>query len=350
MTPALTTDDPPLTADDRPPTTLRAVPTDELERLTAHLAGEPSDGVWRDWRIARVGGGSNNLLYRAAGHGHDLAVKFTLRDSRDRAGREYAALAALRAVGPDLAPIPLYLDQTSFAQPVIVMTWLDGPVSETPPTTDREWNALLAHLLAVHTVTPGGASEDIPPAVMTMLDVPDGLRRIEAQVDRLPPGEHLLPVDALVEAITVTDWPEWPPAQVSLCRSDPNLSNFVRRSGRWASVDWENAGWGDPAFEIADLLCHPTTLTVPPERAAWVVDRYATLRGDSALPQRVAVYQRLLLVWWVARLARFLYEVPRGLDPRLVDRPANWQAEAERKYQLYVDRTRSWTRVRRRVR
>lgn len=288
--------------------------------------------------MTRVGGGSNNLLYRATGRGHDVAVKFTLRDSRDRAGREYDALTALRAIGAGLAPTPLFLDQTSFAQPVILMTWLDGPVSETPPTSDAEWHALLTHLAAVHTVAPADATETIPPAVMTMLDAADGLRRIEAQVDRLPPGGHTAPVDALVEAVEAAAWPEWPPVAVCLCRSDPNLSNFVRRRGRWASVDWENAGWGDPAFEMADLLCHPTTLTVSPARAAWLVRHYAALSGDAALPGRVAVYQRLLLVWWVARLARFLYEVPRGLDPRLVDRPADWQAAAERKYQLYVER------------
>jgi hypothetical protein len=37
----------------------------------------------------------------------------------------------------------------------------------------------------------------------------------------------------------------------------------MRRAGAWASVDWENSGWGDAAFEIADMMTHPAYVTVP---------------------------------------------------------------------------------------
>ncbi len=42
-----------------------------------------------------------------------------------------------------------------------------------------------------------------------------------------------------------------------------------------------------------------------------------------------------MVVWWVARFARSVYELPRGLDQRLADRPAGWhvadmQARCER--------------------
>lgn len=39
-----------------------------------------------------------------------------------------------------------------------------------------------------------------------------------------------------------------------------------------------------------------------------------------------------------ARFARLLYEVPRGLDERLVTRPAGWEATAPRQYQRYLAR------------
>src|SRR5262245_22941297 len=72
---------------------------------------------WRGWRIARADGSGNNILYRATSDSHDLAVKFTIRDARDRAGREYAALLALHRAGLEVAPAPLFLDRDRYPQP-----------------------------------------------------------------------------------------------------------------------------------------------------------------------------------------------------------------------------------------
>ena len=54
-----------------------------------------ADGQWEAWQITRIVGGFNNLLYRATGSWGDLAIKFSIRDNRDRASREYSALLAL---------------------------------------------------------------------------------------------------------------------------------------------------------------------------------------------------------------------------------------------------------------
>ncbi|HEV2126494.1 MAG TPA: hypothetical protein VGW38_27365, partial [Chloroflexota bacterium] len=56
---------------------------------------------------------------------------------------------------------------------------------------------------------------------------------------------------------------------------------------------------------------------------------------------RVRTYHCLLLVFWVARFARALYEVPRGLDRRLATRPAAWHAETTAKYDYYLQRARA---------
>jgi len=53
---------------------------------------------------------------------------------------------------------------------------------------------------------------------------------------------------------------------------------------------------------------------------------------------RIRVYAQLMLVWWVARFARLLYEAPRGLDERLVMRPAGWESTARRQCQRYLVR------------
>jgi hypothetical protein len=86
-----------------------------LRSLLDHLAFErpKADAHWHDWRITRIDGGWCNLLYRVTGPLGDLAVKFTIRDNRDRAGREYGALLALHRAGSSIAPQPILLDRNS---------------------------------------------------------------------------------------------------------------------------------------------------------------------------------------------------------------------------------------------
>jgi hypothetical protein len=112
-----------------------------LRPLLAHLASiEVTEYEhWQDWRIRRIGGGWNNLLYRATSPSGDLAVKFTIRNQRDRAGREYLALTALQQAGLSIAPRPILLDRDHYSQPVVVMTWLPGTPLSRPPTADAEW-------------------------------------------------------------------------------------------------------------------------------------------------------------------------------------------------------------------
>ena len=135
--------------------------------------------------------------------------------------------------------------------------------------------------------------------------------------------------------------PTWPVAAVALCRVDANITNFVWQAGSCRSVDWENAGWGDPAFEIADWMVHPAYLDVPAERWAWLADAYSR-QTDPATAGRIWTYYRIMLAWWVARLARSLYEVPLGLDRRLVERPPTWEADARAKYEHYLALANRW--------
>jgi hypothetical protein len=73
-----------------------------------------------------------------------------------------------------------------------------------------------------------------------------------------------------------------------------------------------------------------------PARWDWVIDKYCKLTDNPATAKRIRDYYRVMLVWWVARLARFLYEVPRGLDQRLVSQPDGWQTKKQIQYEHYL--------------
>lgn len=207
---------------------------------------------------------------------------------------------------------------------------------EAPPALEEDWRALVDHYAALHALTPEKVALDLPAAVLTMRSAADGNRRLDELLARLPPAAWPATLRDLIARLERIRFPDWPASRSVFCRCDPNTRNFIRRPGQWASVDWENSGWGDPAYELADLLTHPAYGAVLPARRDWLIEAYCAARADPGLAPRIRVYRLLCLVWWVARFACYLYEWPRGLDRRLAARPANWRAETQAKYDRYL--------------
>lgn len=296
----------------------------------------PSVGEWRGWRYLPVTGGANNRIVRVTSASQDLAIKWTIRDARDRAGREYAALTALRGAGLKLAPAPIWLERERYPEPVVVQSWLAGEPLTAPPARDAEWRALLEHLLTIHTVTPSSSPQPLAPAVLSMHSAADGLGRFEQQLESIPPAERPAELLRLADRLERQSWPTWPEPPLALCRVDPNVRNFICTPGGLASVDWENSGWGDPAFELADLLTHPSYAEVPSARQEWLIGEWCEARAEPWAGPRIRTYRALMLAWWAVRLARSLYEVPLGGDQRLAARPADWHKRTRAQYQRYL--------------
>ncbi|MBK8903950.1 MAG: aminoglycoside phosphotransferase family protein [Anaerolineaceae bacterium] len=307
-----------------------------MQPLLDHLATWPPDGRCQSYTYQQIHGGANNILYKVSGDVGDFAVKFTLRDGRRRAWREFQALKALQALDLHLAPQPIWLDEDRYAQPVVVQTWLEGEVTAVPPETDEAWRLLVAHYAALAQVMPANSEMELETAVINFHSVISGVEHIQKQCAAIPLHARSDELIQLVQAASRLSL-KLPPARLALCRVDANTLNFVRRSGSWASVDWENSGWGDPTFEMVDLMTHPQYAAVPAERWEWVTQVYADLVGDQAAAVRIRTYYPLMLIWWVARLARMLYEVPLGRDDRLVARDPNWQQAAEEKMARYTN-------------
>ena len=305
-----------------------------LRGLAAHPPTAPMR--WQGWDIAPVGGGANNLVHRVAGPSGTFAIKFAIRDERDRAGREAAAMQAVEDAGLSFVPRLVLLDRDTYPQPVVVQTWLDGEALTAPPQSDTEWAALVAHYAAIHTITPAHTAQTLRPAVTIAASGVAGKALVRAHAQRLPPDARPPELAALLDTFEVWKPPTWPAPPPVLCRADPNHRNFIARPDGWASVDWENSGWGDGAFELADLVTHAAYEEVPAARWAWVAEQYVAQCGDAGAARRIAAYILVMRVWWAVRLARYVYEVPRGLDERLLARPAAWHEETTARYERYL--------------
>ena len=107
--------------------------------------------------VRRVTGGANNALYRVEADGHQYACKLCVADERQRARHEYGALRLLQAVGLDLAPRPLGLDESCAVvpYPVVVYRWLPGAPLSSALTTPQ-LAALIESIKHLHGIRPGG--------------------------------------------------------------------------------------------------------------------------------------------------------------------------------------------------
>jgi hypothetical protein len=287
----------------------------DLHPLVAYLVSpRVKAGDHDGWAITPLQSAGNGLVFRARRGADDLVVKFTPADERRRAAREFDALTALRQLGVALAPEPILLDEQRFRLPVVVQRWLAGTVAATPPERDEDWSLLVEHYALVHAVTPERVQQRLRRSVHTAFDVTEAVGLVYAQLALVPDEHHPEELLALVRRAGALPAVRRC-AQPVLCRSDPNPANFIRAQGRWRSVDWENSGWGDAAFEIADLLCHPEYLAVPDARRDRVVTAYAAATGDAAAVQRIHAYRPARLLWYAARLVQLRFEVPRALEP-----------------------------------
>jgi hypothetical protein len=321
---------------------IEAVPADEraavLRPLLAGLAAGdfPPEAQWDGWQMRAVRGGRNGLVYHATGPAGDLALKFMARDGRRRAEREYGALMALREAGLSLAPAPLLLDPDTYPLEACVASWLPGEVSLAPPAGDGEWLRLIEHLCLVHSVTPERVSVQLPEAVLTACSPSAARRLVRDQAGHLPTEVWTAEADGLLERLEQARWPDWPPPQPVLCRCDANTLNYIRRRERWLSVDWENSGWGDPAFEVAELTLHPALAQVEEERWQWVIEAFSQRSADPKLSGQVRVYRQALAVWWVFRALRYQHDAQTGGDRRPAQRRAGWDAGQPDLYAHYL--------------
>jgi thiamine kinase-like enzyme len=272
------------------------------------------------WRIKRISGGMNGLVYRAEREsGAPLAVKICQRDERNRAGRELAAMQAMNRAGLGICAQQIYYapDPAGLPGEVVISEWLQGRVLEAYPAPHDHttWEAIFESLAQVHSLTPEESRVGLLNAALCILEPEDILREIQVQLGRLPAGkignlerwrlEHLAQIAE--EQTPLLRWEH--PAQRRLIHCDPNARNMIEFEGTIRLVDWENSGWGDPAFDIADLCANPFYgMALPAAHHAWMQEEHSRLLDDPTLPERAAIYTRLLHVWWVMRNGRYLVE------------------------------------------
>jgi thiamine kinase-like enzyme len=282
-----------------------------IEQL-AGLQSPYSDYEWQGWHIRPIASG-NNLLFRARRDSDDWAVKFLIRDQRNRAQREFCALSLIDGLSSRVGPRPVYVDHDRYHHAVVVQTWIDGTALQAPPTDDSTWSRIVETYALVHQIQPADALRRSSVTV-----IPDGqtVAAIRAFAQDIPATPHADALAGLIEAFDQASLPEFPTSQC-WCHGDPNIRNILVTATGVQLVDWEYSGIGDPAQEIAGLLAHPFARSTSEARRQWIAERYARRSGEPDMLSRIQVRYALQLAWWCVRLLFGRYVLLRRPSQRL---------------------------------
>ena len=317
---------------------MHGTPPEWLHAVAAAHGAQEHTWIERGVTVRRVTGGANNALYRVEADGHQYACKLCVIDERQRARHEYAALRLLQAVALDLAPRPLWLDE-SYAvvpYPVVVYHWLPGaPLG--PALTTPQLAALIESIQRLHGIRPGEVGDrDLPDAWFHWFDTArylDEIHCLPAEdgawlVATDPQGQELR--DRLARLVrdcadlvssTRAD-PRRESVPLCLCRVDPSLANALWcDDGRLRWVDWEYSGWGDPALDLADLRWHAALDQLSAAEHAWLRDSYRRPPGDDGFEARLRVWDRLLATRWAFRILHSLWSEHHGPDRERLTQP-----------------------------
>lgn len=292
--------------------------------VTAALGERPS-------AVTRLAGGANNIVARVDVGGKPLLAKlyFThARDPRDRLGTEFGMLEFLWRNGVRCVPEPLRMSRE---HNLGLYEFVAGERIVPGQVTAADVEQLVDLLAAMWRLRTEPGAEQLPPASEAAFTLNGYWANVERRLNRvraaLADRPEVAAVGEFVErelvpvASAVRDFlsskaaelgvgldTELPLTQRTLSPADHGFHNVLRRAdGRLTFLDFEYAGWDDPAQVIANALLLPEVPLPAGHRAGFVRGLLARLDGAAGVRARLRLtYPMLALKWSLIMLNEFL--------------------------------------------
>jgi aminoglycoside phosphotransferase (APT) family kinase protein len=291
-----------------------------LLKVASHLACGAGRGLAR--RLSRLDGGKNNQVYRVeTDSGEPLVLKRYFsdpRDPRDRLAAEWDFLQYIWSRGIRAVPEPLARDTSAN---IGLYGFVAGRKLSPTEVTQRHIDAAIDFLLAVN-ASPRGEGA-LSPASEACSSLADHLATVDRRVGRLTGFDpHVPHVEEAQRFVAETLLPAWADVKLRLTRdanaaglemervlqpherclspSDFGFHNVLSddANARLAFLDFEYAGWDDPAKLISDFFCQPE-IPVPFHHYPGFLARLADGLGlDDAARTRCRILIDVYRVKW----------------------------------------------------
>ncbi|MER5968912.1 aminoglycoside phosphotransferase family protein [Streptomyces sp. NPDC002055] len=233
----------------------------------------------------------------------DEVTKVFTSWSRGEPLREWRGLTLLDTYAPGLAPRPIAARLDS-EPPALTMTRIDGTPLRGTTCTRRSIRALADGLTALHDAVPAGVLAEVPRSAWSADRADARVRRWMAgrpAVPRSPvvgralaAGETWLAVNRL-ETVSGAD-----AVRPVFGHADGNLANGLDDGRTVRLIDFEDSGRSDRAFELAEIVGHPSTWV---DTAGFDVPSFlARFDLPAAEQARLEHIRRLIALLWLAAL------------------------------------------------
>ncbi len=288
--------------------------------------------------VTRLAGGANNVVARVDVGGKPLLAKFYFihaRDPRDRLGTEFGVLEFLWGNGVRCVPEPLRMSRE---HNLGLYEFIVGTRVATGQVTWPDVEQLVDLLAEMWRLRFQPGAEKLPPASEAAFTLNGYWANVERRLNRVrttlasepkqdaqqrvPIGVHefvereLVPVaeavreflNAQAQHLGADLDSELPPGQRTLSPADHGFHNVLRRAaGRLTFLDFEYAGWDDPAQTLANALLLPEVPLPAEHRVVFLREMLARLEGARGVAARLRlIYPMLALKWSLIMLNEFL--------------------------------------------
>jgi hypothetical protein len=259
-------------------------------------------GLSGTYREVVLRSGANNQVSRLDGDGWRVVLKRYFRDrrdTRDRLGAEFGFLTFAAAHGVRAVPKPIVADE---AQGLALYEYIDGTVGGRAALSPADVRAALAFFAEVNRWRRSPDADGLKAASEACFSVREHVATVERRIAALAEldgpvsdfARHsLAPLLGRIAPITLPH-DRGPLAREECCLSpsDFGFHNAIQTlEGRWRFIDFEYAGWDDPAKLVCDFFCQPK-IPVAESMFETFVDGVAAALGESA---ELSARARLLL-------------------------------------------------------
>jgi len=279
-------------------------PRESASRLLNSIGGAPVESV------TALPGGRNNRVWKVAAEGGLFLLKhyyWSPEDPRDRLGQEWDFLTFLQDAGIETAPAPMAKDGSLRAA---LFEFIDGCPIPPGAVTAEDIRAAIFFFEKMNSHRHLGGH--LRPVSEGCFSLSEHLTSTAKRVDRLAAiSLHLYPeVDVFVQQELQPVWEVVRDRLVSakafnvplsgdercLSPSDFGFHNSLRqKDGRVRFIDFEYAGWDDPAKTVADFCNQPDGI-LPDHLAQHFRD--AVDRAFPGLDRRMHLLEPLYQIKW----------------------------------------------------
>jgi hypothetical protein len=288
--------------------------------------------------IVPLEGGANNVGLRVVTPGRTVFAKkyfSDARDTRDRLGAEFGMLSFLWRNGMRCIPEPLAADR---ARRIGFYEYVEGPTPPAGTITGRDVAAMSALLGDMWKVRLAAGASALPLAADAARCVNDYIECVRVRMaaacacadlgdqprefpvfvkDRLGPAFESLQdaVRRMLQSSGLDPGARLSDDEMTLSPADHGFHNTLRRAdGSLVFLDFEYAGWDDPAQMICNACLQPRVPMEAGQIPSFLRDVFGRVEGSRALSARLRVAYALLgFKWALIMLNEFL---PVGRDRR----------------------------------